>query len=327
MLITPNINESKQSFVNRYVKQLTKIISVKNSVALAFRKWYLYNIKDPELDPTKYDDEKLIKGIYSGAINPLFLPNDLYSFHYLNLMGGVGFGIGLPSEFEIGTGFYKSTLAYKKNLESFSGVKTFHQTQDLSKQVFDTEGLKRPFKEFKDIATRINLDYNINWLKTEQNAAFRVAQSAEQWQNTQDQKEVFPMLKYVTVGDERVRHTHAAYDGIIKPVNSSFWDTRMPINDWGCRCIVVQLRSGKETNLKKHLSGYNLKADKKNQVKTLKNHSKTFANNAGKSGVIFPKTGHPYYKIPSEFKRAQNNNFEFTTPSDKEVKKTMRKIK
>lgn len=329
MIPVPEIKEPKFKFIRRCFNYVDTFgVEINKAFNISFNQWDLINEQtpDPDLEPTKYNDKSLIERVYSGVVNPLFLPLDLYVFQYLNVMSGVGLGFGLPSDFIEGTSRYKAAVNYKKNIESFSGAKTFNQTLDLSNSVFNADGIKRSFKEFREIALKINNNYNINWLRTEQNAAFRVAQSAENWQIIQDEKDVLPLLQYVTVGDARVRPEHAAWDGIIKPVNDPFWDTRFYPNDWGCRCIVIQLEKGSKTNLHDHLKKYNDSVPIDEKVKSLKNDSKVFANNPGKSGVIFPKTGIAY-KVPPEFKKAQKNNFGFETPPDSEVKKTMKKVK
>lgn len=55
----------------------------------------------------------------------------------------------------------------------------------------------------------------------------------------QRQKNVFTYWQYLTVGDERVRPSHRALDGIIAPANSPFWDDKP--GGWGCRCRKVPL--------------------------------------------------------------------------------------
>lgn len=218
----PKHIETKEKFISRCVRFLnSEGMQQKQSSAICFDQWNKRLINqvdltsDPDLEPTKFNDKNLFDQVYSGDINPVFLAASLYSFHYLNIMSGVGLGFGLPSDFITDSPKYKAAANYKKNIESFSGVKTFNQTLDLSKAVFDINGIKRPFREFKELALGINTDYNINWLRSEQNAAFRVAQSAESWSIIQDDKETLPMLQYVTVGDSRVRPEHAAWDGVI----------------------------------------------------------------------------------------------------------------
>ena len=264
---------------------------------------------EPDLEPTKFNKMTAITGaIYAGIYNPFFLPNDLYVYYFTNIYGAVGLGYGYADNFVFDSPRWKSAMNYRANIESFSGCKTFHQVNTLSKKVFNPDGTKRSFTEFRNIAQGINANYNVNWLKTEQNAAFRVAQSAEHWHQIQDDKDVLPWLQYQTVGDSKVRPEHAAWDGITRPVDDDFWLTHMPPNDFGCRCIVIQLEEGHKTRL----------------TGIPENKSKVFSNNPGKSGTIFPKTGHPYFDVPNDFKSAKSNNFGFVTPSDEEIKRKWR---
>jgi SPP1 gp7 family putative phage head morphogenesis protein len=262
-----------------------------------------------ELNPTNFNDEFLIKGVYEGVYSVQLLPQKLYNFHYSNNMGAVGWGFGLPTDFLEGTKAWEAAVKYKKNIEFFSGAKEWWQVKDLSDNVFNADGIKRSFKEFREIAKGYNEQYNVNYLRTEQNAAFALSQSAEQWQQIEDEKDIFPLLQYVTVGDGRVRPEHAQWDGVILPVDDPFWDEWNPPNDWGCRCRTIQLRDGIVS-----------------QINQTKNDNPVFANNPGKTGTIFPKSGHPYFDLPSDVKKESKNNFGLVTPSDDYVRKIMKDI-
>ncbi|MFZ4394167.1 MAG: phage minor head protein [Kiritimatiellia bacterium] len=64
---------------------------------------------------------------------------------------------------------------------------------------------------------------------------------AAQHEVLQRQKEVFPYWQYVTVGDDRVRDSHAALNDLILPADSPFWADHYPPWDWGCRCDVIPM--------------------------------------------------------------------------------------
>ena len=47
--------------------------------------------------------------------------------------------------------------------------------------------------------------------------------------------------KYVTVGDDRVRDSHVALDGVTLPKEHPFWSDSYPPNGFSCRCQVIKL--------------------------------------------------------------------------------------
>jgi SPP1 gp7 family putative phage head morphogenesis protein len=220
--------------------------------------------------------DKIFKKIHSGEISLEDLPDELSAFTYSQIITFVEKGFG-PLD---SPGKVTKMAAYDNNIIAFSGAKTFQEVKDLSSFVFNPDGSKRPFKEFKEFARGINEQYNVNWLKTEQDTAFGMSQSARQWQEIEDDKELFPMLRYETANDGRVRDEHAAWDGIMRPVDDDFWSTRMPINDFNCRCTVTRHTEGKKSSLKG----------------VPQNSSELFNVNPGKVDYIFNEKKHPYFK-------------------------------
>jgi len=61
------------------------------------------------------------------------------------------------------------------------------------------------------------------------------------WQAIQRSKSFAPYLMYDAIDDHRTRPEHAAWDGIILPVDDPWWDTHHPTNGWNCRCGTLQL--------------------------------------------------------------------------------------
>jgi len=81
-------------------------------------------------------------------------------------------------------------------------------------------------------------------LRTIFDVNMRTAYAAGRWQRIQETKETIPYLRYTTVGDDKVRPEHAAWDGTTLPVDDGWWDEHNPPCDWGCRCTVIQLSQG-----------------------------------------------------------------------------------
>ena len=264
----------------------------------------LVNIGEPEKKiktPTYKNSNKLIQDVYDGKISPFVLPADLFEFTFYALSTLVAETFGLPSDFKKGTFGFKRSTQMKNNLSVFSGSKTFQEVLELSSNVL-VDGEVLPFNEFKKIGLGIDNQYNKHWLETEQQAAFRQSESVANWKDIKEDEETFPYLKYITVGDDRVRHDHSEVDGVIKRVDDPFWNTWFPPNDWNCRCIVEQLETATVT-----------------KGTFPKNDSPVFGTNVGKNGLIFPKK-HPYYNVPKEFKKEQKINFGFKTPTDEQIK-------
>lgn len=219
--------------------------------------------------------DEIYWGIHSGKITISNLPKELSEFTYSEIIKFVEQGFGdLDTDFKIAR-----MASYDDNIVAFSGAKTFQEVKDLNSFVFTQEGAKRPFKEFREFAQAINDQYNVVWLKTEQDTAFGMAQSANQWADIQEDKELFPLLQYQTVGDGRVRDDHAAWDEITRPVDDPFWDTRMPINGFNCRCQVIKLSEGTKSSLRG----------------VPQNEDPMFNVNPGKVNYIFNENKHPYF--------------------------------
>jgi SPP1 gp7 family putative phage head morphogenesis protein len=69
----------------------------------------------------------------------------------------------------------------------------------------------------------------------------QVAYSAGQWARINDAKATHPYVRYITRGDERVRASHAQWNGVTLPVDDPFWNTHWPPNGWRCRCRVQSM--------------------------------------------------------------------------------------
>jgi len=163
----------------------------------------------------------------------------------------------------------------------FSGAKNYQEMRDLTLLLKDDKGKLREFDDFKEAAEGVIDRYNESWLKTEYNFAVSSSQSAARWVEFEKEASIIPNLKYQTVGDDHVRLSHQVLDGIIRPVNDSFWITHYPPNGWGCRCEAVQ-----------SLDGYG-KVTPDHNIPVV-DIPKMFETNLAKTGLIYPKN-HPYY--------------------------------
>lgn len=131
-------------------------------------------------------------------------------------------------------------------------------------------------------ASKIDKKFNVDYLRAEYDTAINSAEMASHWVRFKQMGD--PMLRYVTVGDERVRASHAAMNGIQRPMSDPIWDKIYPPNGWNCRCTVVTT-TGAATPGK--------------QIRMPWDVPPMFQTNLAKTGMLWPKD-HPYYKASDE---------------------------
>jgi SPP1 gp7 family putative phage head morphogenesis protein len=241
---------------------------------------------------------EIITGVHSGLYTLTNLPESLYleTAERLtkSLLEGVAESKVIPSIAD--PDFIR---ALRNNAYVFSGAKTFQEVKTMSDFIFDENGELRSFADFKKKAEVTFDQFNKNWLRTELTQAQNTAEAASKWQQFEQEKELFPMLRYDTAGDERVRSSHKALDGIIKPVDSKFWDTHAAPNGWNCRCELLQENEAIETP--------------DEDIETPEDIPESMQFNPGKQKVLFSPE-HPYFVVDDQFSGLRDNNFNLPEP-------------
>ena len=242
---------------------------------------------------SEQDLQDMIQAIYYGLITTGSPSKALYAAYGNFLNKGVNKGVEFALEFGQPDPLMLEALA--DNTWHFSAAKTWQMTKDMQSQLFDEFGNKREFASFKKAVSGIVEEYNANWLKTEYNLAISGSQMASHWASIEKDKKTLPYLMYKTVGDGRVRPEHKAFNNVIKKVDDKFWNQYLPPNGWNCRCIVIQLVDGKET-------------DTSNLEVTQEQVPDYFRFNPGKKKLIYPKS-HPYFEVSTKYRDDKTNNF------------------
>lgn len=242
------------------------------------------------IDLSRFDKliDKIAEDLHEGKLKPEDLNQELLNHTYSELNDGASKGFGKSWNKFPADGKGSTPIELKKNLYAFSGAKTYAQLEALNRLLSDKDGKLIPFNEFKVLAKKINRQYNENYLQAEWQTARTAAQMAEKWERLQETKDLFPNLKFRTVGDDRVRDKHKALDGIIKPIDDDFWSRYYPPLDWRCRCDVVATAED-VTNEK---------------VEVLPNPD--FKGNVGKDKEIFTKKG-TFFKLAATNENAVRN--------------------
>ncbi len=236
--------------------------------------------------------EKAIRKIFDKKIKAGDIDAKLWKATATELVKGVTEGFG--TEYKDDTDKDLSDQL-KYNVSVFAAFKNHAQNLEMVEALTDASGLLKTYEAFKADAMKILTTYNDNHLKAEYQTAVGQARMAVKWNDFERTKEEFPNLRYVTVGDGRVRKAHAALDGVTLPMDDPFWKEWMPLNGWNCRCNVQQV-------------GANAKLKEPKSLPDEKETPLSFRNNAGLTGEVFTAE-HPYI---SGLTKAQQINIERT---------------
>ena len=87
----------------------------------------------------------------------------------------------------------------------------------------------RPPLRGGDVPTRLARIYRTN---------MRTARAAGQWERILRSSGTLPYLVYSLGPSLEHRKQHVAWDGLILPVDSPWWNTHAPPNGWGCKCRI-----------------------------------------------------------------------------------------
>lgn len=148
-----------------------------------------------------------------------------YYYRYLSKAVDLGYNAHLEQ--------YDPALAQslKYNIAEFSAFKETSFKKQIE-AVLTKNGKVLSWNEFKQEAEKLHIQYHFRWLETEYHQTIANAQSAGKFQAYLAQKQVYPNLKYCAVNDERTREKHKNWDGLVLPVEHSFWQKHLPPNDW-----------------------------------------------------------------------------------------------
>jgi hypothetical protein len=164
-------------------------------------------------------------------------------------------------------------VAAIKNLVEFAAAQEYAMMKDVREHSQD-EG----FEDYEEICEK----YNLTYAETENEQVLFAAGIAGWWINQSPDT----WITYMTQGDERVRDTHQALEGLTYPKNSFPSDLIPPI-EWGCRCYL--LSDGNEASV-----SASLKNDFRKKVNPV------FAESLAMKGKIFSGV-HPYFT--SDFRK------------------------
>lgn len=118
----------------------------------------------------------------------------------------------------------------------FSAFKVHRMQNDIAAQLHDSNGILKPFEQWKKDVHPM-LDHHVNhWLRTEYNTAVIRARQAADWQRFEQYADILPNLEWMPSTSVNPGADHKVFWGTILPINHPFWNMHRPGDRWNCKC-------------------------------------------------------------------------------------------
>ena len=231
--------------------------------------------------------EAILSAIYDGTLKPEDLDPNLYQFTYDELMKAVekGFSVDL-STIDYNSPDGAMIAQIRDNVHVFSGFKTYQELREMTDMLLDADGNLKTKAKFKKDVLAVHKDYDKRFLSAEYDNVVVSSQSASQWLEWDGDESVVNLIYDATL-DGRTTELCSSLDGTIKPKTDPFWSRYMTPNHWGERSAVYPVN------------------DKATDTTPAPEVKEMFANNVGKTGVVFPES-HPYFETSKTAKAKIN---------------------
>lgn len=236
-------------------------------------------LADDGLLITDAELEAWVKDIYTNGKGSMHVP----TVHKIaqRLWQGVQDGYGKNfNEVDLNSSDANMLNHLYNNCYTFSAAKNRTHLQQLT-GLINNNGKIREWADYYQEALKLNLKINKTWLKTEYDLAIAGGTMASKWNEFSSTPDA--MLRYSTVGDDRVRDSHRALDGVTLPVSHPFWNSAYPPNGFKCRCDVDRIPYSTPVT-----AGNKIPSTGDDTIPPL------FQVNLAKDKLVFPPK-HPYY--------------------------------
>ncbi len=126
---------------------------------------------------------------------------------------------------------------FEANLSRFAAYKAWHATQQVERQLADSNRVERSPEEFDRMARAVLNTFN-RYQAAEYNTAVARARTAHQWQQFSqgDNMFLFPNLRWLPSRSANPREAHMPFYNRVWAKTDPFWQTNQPGNLWNCKC-------------------------------------------------------------------------------------------
>ncbi len=140
---------------------------------------------------------------------------------------------------------------------SIAGKASLDQLQAVLNSLEEAMNKGKTFREWqKDVRVQ-DLGLPKHRLDNIFRTNIQAAYNRGHWEKFVEHQKTRPYLMYDAINDSRVRPSHLAMDGIIRPVGDIFWDAHYPPNGFRCRCRCISLSEKQAQERSKNGTGLN----------------------------------------------------------------------
>lgn len=136
--------------------------------------------------------------------------------------------------------YYQLADEMRAYAQTISNLAQLDQVQRVIDQLAAVQAEGQTLADFKKWAKTQDWTLPKGRLETIYRNSAQTAYQAGHWRDFEENKAIRPYLMYDAINDSRTRPSHLAMDGIIKPVDDSFWNTHSA--PMGHRCLLPGMR-------------------------------------------------------------------------------------
>lgn len=248
----------------------------------------LYYAEGKDVSATANFDAEVLKtalrNIYERRFNPMSdIEANLFQEFWKKLNFATDIGIeGAQEYISRESDFYE---ALRENNGVFAAFKVHRMQNDMAALLLDSNGVRKPFKQWlKDVAPIANHQV-YTWFETEYTTAINRAHQAADWKRFERDADVLPNLEWMPSTAPHPREMHMAFYGLILPIHHPFWTKHRPGDSWNCQCDLEATDA--ERTPEEQIPGYEISP------------AKGLDNNPAEDAKLFSES-HPYYPTSCE---------------------------
>lgn len=129
--------------------------------------------------------------------------------------------------------------ALRHSNEVFAAFKVHRMQTDMGRLLTDSNGVLKPFEQWKNEVLPIASHQCGAWLRTEYDMAVIRAHQAADWQQFVREADVLPNLKWMPSTSPHPGADHWVFWNTVLPIDDPFWNEHRPGDRWNCKCSLT----------------------------------------------------------------------------------------